>query len=240
MTDNPRADNRDQFRDWDAAYVLGMLGSDDRRAFERHLSTCPSCAAAVAELAGLPGILSVLSPTEAVALEKTAPADRVLATDLVQRLASSVQRSRRLTRVRISVVLAAAAVVAIGGVVVGTAILPGTTPQGTVSQSAQQAMDQVRPGELTAQLAVTPKGWGTRFDWSCTYLNDAWSSGGSAPSYDLVVTTAGGEQIVVATWLATKGTAQGLVASTSTRAGDIRSVEIRPSGSATDLVRSTL
>ena len=42
-------DPTDQFRDWDAAYVLGALDADDRRAFERHLGTCPECSAAVAE-----------------------------------------------------------------------------------------------------------------------------------------------------------------------------------------------
>ena len=45
----------DRFRDWDAAYVLGALDSEDRRAYERHLAKCPSCSKALAELAGLPG-----------------------------------------------------------------------------------------------------------------------------------------------------------------------------------------
>ncbi len=49
------------YRTWDAAYVLGSLSSADRREFEAHLDRCPSCRTAVAELAPLPRLLSLLS-----------------------------------------------------------------------------------------------------------------------------------------------------------------------------------
>lgn len=239
-------DTFDQFRDWDAAYVLGMLTSDERHAYERHLTTCPTCSAAVAELAGLPGILSVLTPTEAVGLEKVTNTDQLLATDLVPRLASSVRRSRRMARVRTSVTFALAAAIAIAGILIGTVNVPNdsvgnsTASQSTASQNPGQAMDQVVAGGLTAELAVSPKGWGTRFDWSCTYPEGAWEADGANASYDLVVTTSSGKQIVVATWAATQGSAKGLVASTSTQATDIRSVAIRHSGDDSDLVRTNL
>jgi anti-sigma factor RsiW len=45
---------------WDAAYVLGSLSSVERRAYEAHLSTCPSCREAVGELAGVPALLAQL------------------------------------------------------------------------------------------------------------------------------------------------------------------------------------
>ena len=45
---------------WDAAYVLGSLSSVERRAYEAHLSTCPSCRKAVGELAGMPALLAQL------------------------------------------------------------------------------------------------------------------------------------------------------------------------------------
>ena len=83
----------DAFRDWDSAYLLGILGPDDRRTFQHHLSTCAACSAAVADLAGMPGILSGLSTAEAVALTLAPDDERVLAglqePDLVQRLATS-------------------------------------------------------------------------------------------------------------------------------------------------------
>ena len=34
----------DEFSDWDAAYVAGLLSPDERRSFERHLAECPACA----------------------------------------------------------------------------------------------------------------------------------------------------------------------------------------------------
>ena len=37
---------------WDAAYVLGSPSSVERRAYEAHLSTCPSCREAGSELDG--------------------------------------------------------------------------------------------------------------------------------------------------------------------------------------------
>jgi hypothetical protein len=236
----------DQFRDWDAAYVLGMLSPDDRRVYERHLTTCPSCTSAVAELAGLPGILSVLTPDEAVALEKVTNVDHVLATELVPRLASSVLRSRRLSRVRMAATFALAAAIAVGGIFVGTVILPNasvdsnTASQSSAGNSSEKAMVKVAPGALTAQLAVSRKGWGTRFDWTCTYPEGAWDKDGATPSYDLVVTTSSGKQIVVATWTATPGTTKDLAASTGTQASDIRSVAIRHSGASEDLVRTNL
>jgi hypothetical protein len=64
----------DRYRDWDAAYVLGSLSSTERLEYEEHLAQCPRCSAAVAELAGLPGLLASLTPDEAFALDGAAPA----------------------------------------------------------------------------------------------------------------------------------------------------------------------
>ena len=61
----------DEYRSWDAAYVLGSLVPSERHEFEEHLSGCAGCRAAVAELAGLPSLLAALSPEEAQALGRT-------------------------------------------------------------------------------------------------------------------------------------------------------------------------
>ena len=63
----------DEYRDWDASYVLGALPADQRLEYEQHLSGCAACRAAVAELAGLPGIVGRLSLEDALAI--TAPDD---------------------------------------------------------------------------------------------------------------------------------------------------------------------
>jgi anti-sigma factor RsiW len=232
-------DSVDRFRDWDAAYVLGALSADDRREFERHLSTCPECAADVAELAGLPGILSKLPSERAVALlslpEDTSIDDSHLlehqhTPGLVQRLAVASNRRRR--RFRVAMFAAAAVVVAlvtVGGIAIGAA-------QNTAPPIV--AMAPLHQDAITASIQVTKKGWGTRFDWSCAYMNSAWA--GTATSYDLVVTDKAGKTTTVATWTTAGPEASGLSASTGIPTANIRSVEIRLTGTTTPLLRENL
>src|SRR5271154_7455994 len=62
-----------EYSTWDAAYVLGSLSPADRREFEGHLSVCPFCSQAVAELSGMPALLSKLdSDTVASINDQTA------------------------------------------------------------------------------------------------------------------------------------------------------------------------
>jgi anti-sigma factor RsiW len=233
-------DTNDRFRDWDAAYVLGALDSDDRRSYERHLARCPSCSSAVAELAGLPGILSKLSSSDAVALLADDDVsvgvddhlrDGVHTPGLVQRLARATARRRR--RFRLGMLGAAVAIVAlitVGGVVY-------TAGQTTVA--AAVAMVPLQQHVITASMSVTPKAWGTRFDWSCSYPS-ATSIYSSPVSYDLVVVRKSGAQSIVATWTSAGPHAAGLTASSDIAYGDISSVEIRLTGSSTTLLRDNL
>jgi hypothetical protein len=55
-----REQDGDKYAHWDAAYVLGSLSETDRREFEAHLDECRTCWDAVAELAGMPALLSLL------------------------------------------------------------------------------------------------------------------------------------------------------------------------------------
>jgi carotenoid cleavage dioxygenase-like enzyme len=50
-----------EYETWDAAYVLGSLSDADCREYERHLSGCVPCQDAVAELAVLGPLLSLVS-----------------------------------------------------------------------------------------------------------------------------------------------------------------------------------
>jgi hypothetical protein len=229
----------DQYRDWDAAYVLGALDSDDRRAYERHLATCAACAAAVAEFAGLPGILSKLSSEDAVAL--LASDDPAIGDDhlregvhtpgLVQRLAVATSRRRR--RNRFGILGAAVAIVALI-TVGGVAFTAGQTPV-----AAAVAMAPVHQHVITASMSVTRKAWGTRFDWSCSYPG-ATTVYTSPVSYDLVVVQKSGARSVVATWSSVGPHAAGLTASSDIAFGDISSVEIRLTGSSKTLLRENL
>jgi len=244
------SDHRDPFRDWDAAYVLGSLGPEDRRAYERHLSACAECSAAVAELAGMPGLLGWLGREDAVALldtpvsEPTAP--EAGTRGMVRPLAIAAGRKRRRARGMAAVLSAVAGVAVLAvGVLLGTWIdVPATdlgSPSAVGSTSAGTiAMEPIREGTITAELSIAEKAWGTRFDWSCEYLDDRWSERGSPPAYDLVVTDASGTERTVATWTAAGSRAGGLTASSSVRTSDIRAVEIRVSGSGTPLARAEL
>lgn len=46
-------------------YVLGAIGAADRSAVRAHLACCADCRDALAELAGLPGLLSRVSEHDA-------------------------------------------------------------------------------------------------------------------------------------------------------------------------------
>ena len=232
-------DTTDRFRDWDAAYVLGALDSEDRRAFEQHLATCPACSAAIAEFAGLPGILSKLSTEDAVALlgDEDVPAgaddhlrEGVHTPGLVQMLAVAASRRRR--RIRLGMLGAAVAVVAlitVGGVVFTAA----------QTSAATVAMVPIQQHAVTASMSVTKKAWGTRFDWSCTYP-EATGKYSSPVSYDLVIVDKSGARTVVASWISVGPHAGGLTASSDIAYGDISSVEIRMAGSSTALLRENL
>ena len=234
-------DTEDRFRDWDAAYVLGALDSVDRRDYERHIASCPECAADVAELAGLPGILGKLSADDAESLLT----DNDLQSDvddhlrdaahtpgLVQRLAVGAGRRRR--RVRLGILSAAVAVVALI-TVGGVAYTALQTPS-----PAAVAMAPVGQDVVTASMRVTPKQWGTRFDWSCSYTSGYTSGTGGAGAYDLVIIEKSGATKTVATWTGNSAEVKGLTASTDVATADIRSVEIRFRGSSTPLLEEKL
>ena len=62
----------DEYATWDAPYVLGALDQEQRLAYEAHLAGCADCSAAVAELSGLPGLLSRVSGEVALSLSDDA------------------------------------------------------------------------------------------------------------------------------------------------------------------------
>jgi Putative zinc-finger len=105
------------------AYALGLLEPRDRQAFEEHLAGCPACAAELAELSGMKGLLSDLGPVAA----PDEPTEANV-TDLVRRRAES---QRRRTRRQVLLGAAAAVVLLAGGTAVGVAVAsqPAATPQ---------------------------------------------------------------------------------------------------------------
>lgn len=185
----------DRYAEWDAAYVLGALGPSDRHAYERHLAECEACRAAVAELAGMPGLLSTVSPTLAEALVADAPDTTTRSGEVspagtggdsgtglapVVPLASLAHAARRSRRRRRTLGAVAASALVLAGAV-GGSVLTGLGPLGSPAEpgtagSSVTAADartvELRPvgeADMRAEVVVTPTGWGTRFQWSCHY-----------------------------------------------------------------------
>jgi anti-sigma factor RsiW len=246
-------ETHDPYREWDAAYVLGALNPDERRAFERHLGDCQRCTDAVAELAGMPGILSLLSAADA----RAAAGDGgdplragVHQATTVQRLATVVRAERRRTRrlVAVGAVLAAGILVTAGIALGGTVLAPrleeaAPAPSSSVPADAF-AMTPLASGTLTADLTVTSRTWGTLLAWECRYEDTPWAADPTGSpveptQYALYVTQADGTETAVATWRAAGERAGGLVAATSIPTEDIRTVEIRTM-SGNPLARATL
>lgn len=225
--------------DWDAAYVLGALSTEDRLAYEDYLAADPARAAALTEFAGLPGILNALTPEETVALDAVPDDDtgsqRPL--DLMPSLArAAARREKRSRRTVIALVAATAAAFLAVGVIVTSVVFGRTTSPPSTPEL--QAMAPTDRGGLTASLAVTEKRWGTRLDWKCAYAK-GWTK--DLGTYDLVVTTDDGKQTPVASWApTTSDEATGLAAATSIPTKQIRSVDIRVTGSPTPLAVTTL
>jgi putative zinc finger protein len=103
------------------AFVLGALDSDAERRVREHLATCPECAAAHADLAGIPGLLDLAVVTGATEDEPLPPA---IEERLLDRFARErVERpERRRWRPRIALGLSSAlagAAVAVAALVFG-------------------------------------------------------------------------------------------------------------------------
>src|ERR1700760_1466410 len=90
-------DDDDRYAMWDAAYVLGSLSAGDRREFEAHMATCPQCREAVAELSGVPALLSQLDRVEVAAIsESSAPEEAPMPSpNLLPSLLATVRWRRR-------------------------------------------------------------------------------------------------------------------------------------------------
>jgi Putative zinc-finger len=173
------------------AYALGLLEAADRQAFEEHLAGCPACAAELAELSGMKGLLTGIDPVEAPAGE---PAQAEV-TDLVRRRAESQRR-----RVRWQSVLAAAAAVVllVVGVGVGLATAPGspaptTQPLATltVHQNATAVGTNPRTG-VSGVAGLVSKPFGTQVTVNLKMKGPL--------ECQLVAVSKTGERTVIATW----------------------------------------
>lgn len=199
----------DDYADWDAAYVLGALAVAERREYEEHLAGCPACRAAVAELAGLPGLLAQLPPGEVLAMDLVGTGGKggaggaggaegegdVLNLEPPASLMPALPtRPRGLGRSRwLAPVAAAAAALLIGGAggyaasnawrdgppSGGTGSTTGSTRTGGVVAAGRLAFTAVEPSLMTAVVDVVPIANGTELRVECQYARSTGGTGGS-------------------------------------------------------------
>lgn len=209
----------DPYRDWDAAYLLGALSAQDRRAYEEHLRTCDECSAEVASLAGVPGRLAALPDDRALATMTTDPPN------LLPGLVRAVQRERRRQRVRLGALMTGVALVAaaIGAVIA----IPLTREQ---PRGDYVVLAQTVASKLSADARLVPERWGTTIEISCRYDELATPSE-RARGYELYVTDTSGKSQLIASWTSSPGTTVKPAATTKLRRTEIKALDIRSSES---------
>jgi hypothetical protein len=253
----------DKFAQWDAAYVLGALSPADRREYEEHLASCPACQGAVSELAGIPGLLGQVSPADAAMLSMavdntTGRGETMTATateaELTEATATETElieagpptsllpkmikmaRTRRRKMLAAVAGIAAAAVLVIGGVAVGTGLIPlrPDSPQ-------RVAFSQVVPSSIQALADVIPGSDGTQINVECVYaeVNDP-RPGGGHDEYSIFVVDRSGHSEEIKEWPATPNKLMRPSGMTPLRLSQIADLEIRQSDTNEVLLRAPI
>lgn len=233
-----------EYATWDAAYVLGALSYEDRRTFEAHLTGCPSCRDAVAQLSGMPALLSRLDHESALTIGADAETATAPPRELLPSLLGTVRRRRRRMRlVSWSAAAAAAAALAIGGLVGVQGQSPlSVAPQPGTSVSAQAdsevlPMTQVGTTALASTVSVRGQSWGTYIDLNCVCLAPV-----NAPHDTLAMVVVGrdGSRTRLATWVAEPGHTATPAGSISTPVDHIAAVQVVSADSGQVLLQHAL
>jgi anti-sigma factor RsiW len=213
-----------EYATWDAAYVLGSLSPADRREFEAHLSGCPLCTQAVAELSGMPALLSKLD-SETVAAINDHTAEPPMAPNLLPPLLFAVRRRRHRSRLVTWSSSAAAAVLLAIGVFVGVANHSLTSPPAQPPQASASAlpMAQVGTKALASTVSLSSQNWGTVIDLRCVCLAPVYAH---HDKLAMVVVNRDGTHTQLATWVADPGHTATPAGSISTPVNQIASVQV--------------
>lgn len=190
------------------AYVLGALDPAERADVDRHVATCTVCRDELASLAGVPGLLSRLTPEEAAA-GPPAPSD-VMLESLLRRVAAE-----RTARRRRWLAAVAAVAVLLAGIGTGVAVTRGgSSPSAARVVTAQDVSSGVhmrvtltrRPSGTALRLTLT----GVRAEERCR----------------LRVVAADGTSEVAASWEATYQGAAEVTGWTAYPVGSVRELVV--------------
>jgi anti-sigma factor RsiW len=234
----PNMGDNHRYAMWDAAYVLGSLSASDRREFEGHMAGCPACREAVADLGGVPALLSRLDHEEVAAMDQSGRAQAAtpeLSPELLPSLLATVRFRRRRTRVTTWVASAAAAAVLGIGVFVGVQGY-SSTPAQQVTASSQQ-MAQVGTTMLASTVSLNPEHWGTSINLRCVCLAPL---NAHHDTLAMVVVGRDGSQTRLATWVAVPGHTATPAGSISMPANQIAAVQVVSADSGEVLLQRSL
>ena len=212
----------DRYAMWDAAYVLGSLCAAERREFEAHMAGCRPCRDAVADLSGVPALLSRLDREEVATLGESGPmATPGVSPALLPSLLAAVRFRRRRARVATWAAASAAAVMLGVGVLGGVHGHSAAPPQ-QVSASSQP-MAQVGTTLLTSTVRVSGRHWGTSINLDCVCLAPLTAH---HDTLAMVVVGRDGRQTRLATWVAVPGHTATPAGSISTPVDQIAAVQV--------------
>ncbi|ATL71219.1 anti-sigma factor family protein [Nocardia terpenica] len=253
MTESAKAarpERGDDYATWDAPYVLGALDRAQRLEYEAHLQTCPTCRAAVADLAVLPGLLGRVDTDVALALsDPTDPSNSTAAEPVpsleppADLLAPPATLSPRPTtpspRPATSSprrafgrgpwpTVAAAAVAAAAAVLIAVPVTIAVTEHRapTVAEQvvAEREMTPVTATPVAASVKVLDVGGKATVEMSCRYVG---GDEGYQSEYELWMTDTDGVPTRLIGWPVAPGGALTLSSTTNTAPDRIRSLEIK-------------
>lgn len=237
MTSDQAAAAPDPYALWDAAYVLGALAPAERREYEQHLAGCPACQRAVAELAGLPGLLAQVPLADAAALDAEIEHLEAPPVSLRPALLARARVGRHRRALGLAAVAAALVVIAgAGGAAIGREVFPIAS-----RQTYRVAFSPVEPSAITAVVDVTP-GWRqTELAVECQYATPTGPDrSGAYADYAIWVTDRAGNAKELKRWAAKPGKQMRPKASTEQGTWWLAEVEIRDVASGRILLRAPL
>ncbi|MPZ25790.1 MAG: anti-sigma factor [Micromonosporaceae bacterium] len=215
----------------DGAYVLGALSPAERTSYEAHLAGCEQCAAAVARLAPVPGLLGRVDPE---ALNRGAPGPARLP-QLLRSVTAQRRRQTRVRRWRLAVVAAAAALLGVAATTAGTGLAGGWSASGPDAPMVpMEPVVSVVP--VAAEVATEPVTGGTEVRMTCWYLPVAYNA--PAGTFRLVAIGPDGEREQLGSWWAAPGDEVALTGLTRFAGDQLVRLELHSSSGTALLARS--